>query len=635
MATRFLLATVCLLCFLSLSAQQGPPVTVSIDATDAERRVLHIAELLPAHQGENVFCYAQWVPGRERADGPIDNLTGLFFHAAGSVGASVSWRRDLSDPYCFHVPVPAGTSAIAASYDILDTPSHFHSSQRRHTSSHVAMIELSDVVLYPANTPLDTMPVTASVHLPAHWTAASALRTGKVSSPSLQGPDVTYATVSMEQLIDSPILAGDHCRSYALAPGIRPMHTLEVCSDSEAGSDLQPAFLAKMTMLVEQAMKLFGGHPYEHYDFLVAASPHLTGDSTEHTQSADYILSSLDTSNAATAESLGTVLPHEYVHAWCGKYRRPAGMVQANLNLPMQNDLIWVYEGFTQYYGNVLNARAGLRTPAQMLDLLDFEAFQVDRPGRAWRSIQDTSDASAILRSNDRAWDNWRLGQDYYYAGTLLWLEADVKIRELTRGRKSLDDFAATFFAPPLAGSNSRDAGPGIIPYSLTDVMQALNAVAPYDWNSFWAIRLNARDFRSLTGGLQGAGYDYVYQSNMNPGEAVYVEAAHIAELYHSLGFESTSDGTLEDVWVGSPAFLVGLGPGDKLTTVNDKPYSPELLIAAIHDALTSSGPLVLTAMRDDESHTFKIEYKGGEKYSGLVRNAKPDLLTTSILQPK
>jgi predicted metalloprotease with PDZ domain len=387
--------------------------------------------------------------------------------------------------------------------------------------------------------------------------------------------------------------------------------------------------------VVQQATKLFVGHHYEHFDFLVADSSHLAGDSAEHTQSADYIVRSLDTSDPTTEDTVGTLLPHEYTHAWCGKYRRPAGEATPDDNTPMQNDLIWVYEGFTQYYGNVITARSGFRTAEMAVSGFDYEAFQIDKPGRSWRSIQDTSDAAAILRGGEPAWFNWRLSQDYYQAGSLLWLEADMKIRTLTNGAKSLDDFAALFFAPPVAGASSRDTGPGVLPYTFDDLVKALNTIAPYDWKMFWETRLNALDFKALTGGLTAAGYDYVYQDTPTPFEAGFLNAAHVADLYHSLGFQSAADGTLEDVWVGSPAYVAGLGPGDKLTAVNGKPYTSELLTAAVHDSITNPAPITVTATRDDESLTFPINYHGGEKYSALVRNSKPDVLTTVILLPK
>ena len=413
------------------------------------------------------------------------------------------------------------------------------------------------------------------------------------------------------------------------------MHTLDVCAETDAELKLQPAFLEHMTALVKQASNLFGGHHYEHYDFLVGDSPHLTGDSAEHTESADYIVASLDMANAVTASTVGLLLPHEYVHSWCGKYRRPAGMATADDNTPMQNDLIWVYEGFTQYYGDVLTARAGFQTAGDMVGTVTYEAFQIDKPGRRWRSIQETSDASAILRGGDPAWSNWRLSQDYYFAGTLLWMEADMKIRELSHGAKSLDDFAALFFAPPVSGSNSRDTGPGVMPYTFADLVQALNAVAAYDWASFWETRLNALDFNALTGGLEAAGYHYGYQETMIPAEGDFVKAAKAAELYHSIGLQAGGDGTISDVWIGSPAYVAGLGPGDKVTAVNGNPYTAEVLTSAVREAKTSAKAIQVTATRDDESRTYEIEYHGGEKYSALVRNGRADALTGEILRAR
>ena len=614
---------------------QTETMHIRIDVTDAPRRLIHVTEQIPVHPGLNTVSYPEWIPSQELPGGPIDNLTGLVFHTGSQDGVVIPWRRDLSDVYTFHVKVPDGVTALAVSYDILEVPSRANTIGTNHTSSHVVMLEPSEVVLYPRDRAVHDTPIITTIHLPAEWKAATALRVAATSAPTLNGPDTTFQAVSIEQLIDSPILAGDHCRQYPLAPEIHPTHTLDVCADKESDLNLQPLFLDRMTALVQQATKLFVGHHYDHYDFLVAASPHLQGDSAEHTQSADYVVRSVDTSDKLTADNLGTLLPHEYTHSWCGKYRRPAGEASTDDNTPMQNDLIWVYEGFTQYYGNVLTTRAGFRTPAQTVSALDFEAFQVDQPGRSWRSIQDTSDASAYLRGTDPAWANWRLSQDYYYAGTLLWLEADVKIRQLTHDARSLDDFAALFFAPPVPGSTSRDTGPGVLPFTFADVVQALNGIAPHDWKSFWETRLNALDFHSLTGGLEASGYTYLYEETMIPEEASFIQAAHMAEMYHSLGFQAMADGTLQDVWMGTPAYIAGLGPGDKLTEVNGKPYTADVLTAAVQQAKSNFAPIILTALRDDESKSFEIPYHGGEKYAALKRNQNPDLLTTAILRPK
>ncbi|MGA2558585.1 MAG: M61 family peptidase [Terracidiphilus sp.] len=616
-------------------AQKSAPIQIRIDFTDAPRRMLHITEKLRVYPGINTFAYPEWIPSQELPGGPIENLTGLYFHVGSLDGPTIAWRRDLSDAYKFHVNVPADVKELSASYDILDVQSPHNTTGTAHASLHLAMLEPHEVVLYPMGMPLRNLPITATIHLPATWKAATALRTGANDLPALNGPDTTFKTVSVEQFIDSPILAGDHCRQYPLAPEIKPIHTLDVCADKESDLDLQPVFLSKMTAVVEQATKLFIGHHYEHFDFLVADSAHLQGDSAEHTQSADYIVRSLDMSNPENADFVAYLLPHEYTHAWCGKYRRPAGEATADDNTPMKNDLIWVYEGFTQYYGNVLAARAGFRTPEMAVGGFDDDAFQVDKPGRKWRSIQDSADASAILRGGERDWLNWRTGQDFYPAGTLLWLDADMTIRNLTHGAKSLDDFAVLFFAPPVRGSASRDTAPGVLPYTFDDLVRALNTIAPYDWKTFWETRLNALDFEVLTKGLTAAGYDYVYQDTPSANESEFLSATHAADHYHSIGLQSGADGAVKDVWVGSPAYIAGLGPGDKMTAVNGKPYTSELLTAAVHDSVKNLAPIMLTAMRDDESLNFAIDYHGGEKYEALVRNSKPDTLTTAIFQPK
>ena len=460
------------------------------------------------------------------------------------------------------------------------------------------------------------------------------MRTTATGAPTLNKPDTTFRTVSLEQFVDSPILAGDHCRQFSLAPEIHPVHTLDVCTDKAADLNLDPALLTHMNGVVEQASKIFQSHHYEHYDFLVAMSEHLDGDSREHTESADYVVKNLNLSKLADAEFITYLLPHEYVHSWCGKYRRPAGIATADYNTPMQNDMIWVYEGLTQYYGNVITARSGFRTPEELVDAIDRETWNVAKPGRRWRPLQDTADAAPILRGGDSAWANWRRGQDFYNEGTLLWLEADMKIREMSHGQKSLDDFAASFFGATRSGTIG-DTAPGVFPYTFTDLVAALHAVAPYDWASFWTTRLDALTPDPPTAGLEAAGYSYVMSDTMNPNEAAYINASHAADMGDSLGIFVLPDGTLNDVSVGSPAFIAGLGPNDKLTAVNGKPYSGELLTRAVRDAKTSHASITLTATRDDEPAEYQLDYHAGERYANLKRNTRPDLLTGAILQPR
>ncbi len=606
------------------------PVKVRIDLSDAAHRLIHVSEILPAHAGVNTYAYPQWIPGEHLPGGPIDNLTGLVFHADTFDGPVVPWRRDLVDMFAFHVTVPSGVRTLAVSFDILAVQSRSDTTSVDHMNAHVGMLENSEVVLYPANVPAHSIPIAASVHLPEGWSSATALRTADQTGPALHGQDTSYATVSLDQFVDSPILSGDHCRQYPLAAEIQPTHTLDVCAEKAADLELQPAVLEHMNELVRQTTRLFVGHHYRHFDFLVGLSEHLDGDSLEHGQSADYIVKSLDVTNAQTAEGVGYLLPHEYIHSWCGKYRRPEGLATAEFHTPMQDDLLWVYEGLTEYYGFVVSVRAGFVSTESGLNELVREASQVDKPGRLWRPLQDTADASAVLRGSNPIGANWRLAQDYYPEGALRWLEVDMKIRELTHGRKSLDDFAAAFFGSTPEGRPG-DTAPGVLTYRFDGVMKALHDVAPFDWAGFWKKALTELSAAPPMDGFKAAGYDYVHAATMTSVEKLGLDKSHSAELYYSLGTFVTGAGVLRDVWLKSPAFVAGLIPGDKVTAVNGKAYSAEVMVNAVAEGVGDEKPIVLDIERSGEKLAVRVDYHGGLKYPNYVRNANPDVLTTGI----
>jgi predicted metalloprotease with PDZ domain len=616
---------------LPVVAHAQVQMDVRVDLTDAPRHLLHISENLPAHPGDNTFFYPKWIPGQHLPAGPIDNVTGLEFHADDASGAVLAWTQDLSDPYSLHVITPASVRSVRVDFDVLDVPSRANTTATRRTSSHVVMLEPSDVVLYPAGFSMRDILVRSTIRMPSGWMGASALEIAGKPDGSLFGPGTTFAPVSLEQFVDSPILAGDHCRQFPVAQELQPRHTLDVCAEHTSDLDVSFALLAEMSGLARQATRLFGSHPYKHYDFLVALSEHLDGDSLEHSQSAGYVVKRRDLKDDAAIHLVSYLIPHEYTHAWCGKYRRPARMVTANFQILQQDDLLWVYEGLTEYYGYVLATRAGFDTPTETIGLFDYAIYMTDRPGRAWRSLQNTANAAPILRNADTAWANWRRDQqDYYREGALLWLEADMKIRSLSAGARSLDDFAALFFST--ASGETGKIIPGVVPYEFADVVRALNEVAPYDWASFWTERLNSLAPESATAGLEQAGYSYSESDVMSEAEAGYIKPAHLSDMLRSLGFFVLPDGTLQDVFMHSPAYRAGLGPGDKITAVNGEAYSPDIVARAVRDAKLNGNSIKLTILRDDESHTFLIDYHGGEKYLLLKRNNRPDVLTTRIL---
>lgn len=596
-----------------------PPIRLQLDMMDAGRSLVHVREVLPVHAGENAFEYPQWIQGEHGPNGPIDAVAGVFFRGGGK---DLVWRRDLVDMYQFHVQVPQGVSEMELRFDFLSVPGLFervNAMAYGGVTGHIAMLEMCNFVIYPAERPVRNIPVALTLHMPTGWSFGTALE--PVADAS--GSDPEFKTVSVEQLVDSPIVMGDHCRKYPLAPEVTPRHMLDVCADTEAELAVQPALLEALSNTVRQAGRLFASYHYAHYDFVLALSKRISGDSLEHHQSADYRVASLDFANEETRRSLGYLLPHEYIHSWCGKYRRPIGLATPDYKTPLQDDLLWVYEGLTQYYGWVIAARAGFTTEGGFLDGITQVASGLNgQQGRAWRNLQDTADASSILRGGDPAWYGWRRGQEYYNEGAMVWLLADAKIRQLTQGRKSLDDFAALFFG---AGGNS---GWKVAPYRLEDVVHALNAVAPYDWAAFWQGYLQAHSVDALFSELGETGYRFEYRAEMTPAEAEFMKTFEMVDARASLGFMVWPKGVIPEVRHTSPGFAAGIGPGDTIKTVNGQPYSVATLRKALQDAKTGKDPIVLGTVRAEDEIERRIDYHGGERFPWLVREPEvPDLL--------
>jgi predicted metalloprotease with PDZ domain len=620
-AKLFLLVT--LLSSLSASSQTADPIQLSIDMTDAPRHLVHVRETLPTNAGDNVFEYPQWIPGEHGPNGPIDAVTGVHFQSRGN---ELEWRRDLVDLYALHVEVPPGTQHIELTFDFMGVDGLFNSVNEMAyggLSSHLAMLEMSSLVIYPANRPVHDLRVILSLHMPTGWHYGTALRPSE--DP---GPDIHFSPVSVEQLVDSPIVMGSHCKEFPLAPEITPKHSLDVCADTDADLALKPDTLDKFSNLVREAGKLYRSYHYDHYDFVLALSSHIAGDSLEHHQSADYRVESLDITKLQGRLSLGYLFPHEYSHSWCGKYRRPVGLATPDYKTPMQDDLLWVYEGLDQYLGWILSVRSGFWSRQDFLDGLTARLATLDRQsGRTWRNLQDTADASSILRGGNPAWHNWRRGQEYYEEGALVWLETDVKIRQLTHNQKSLDDFAALFFGKE--GNTTWK----VVPYTFKDVMHDLNAIAPYDWAGFWTERLNSHAKHAPLAGLEGAGYKLVDREEMSPLEESMIGKR--TDMRSPLGFLVDDKGVMYDVNYTSLAFTAGFAPMDQITAVNGIPFSSEVLRKAVKDAETSTSPMVFTVLREGESIELRIDYHKGQKYPWIVRvEAVPDLFL-DILKPR
>jgi predicted metalloprotease with PDZ domain len=322
------------------------------------------------------------------------------------------------------------------------------------------------------------------------------------------------------------------------------------------------------------------------------------------------------------------LLPHEFVHSWNGKYRRPAGLATPDYQQPMKDDLLWVYEGLTEYLGNVLTARSGLLTPEQSHEGLALLAASYDRrPGREWRPLQDTADAAPFLYDAPGEWANWRRGTDFYEEGELLWLDVDTTLRRLSNDKKSMNDFCHVFYGGP-------GGEPALKTYTFEDVVQTLNSLMPYDWAGFLRARLDSTSPNTPIEAVENGGWKLVYNEEPNELEANAEGVAQRADFRFSSGIAVGPEGLVYDVIHGSPAYAAGLGPGMKIVAVNGQQYSPESLRNAMIEAKSSKEPIRLIIANGPQYQTISLDYHGGLHFPHIVRDeSHPDYLS-EILHP-
>jgi predicted metalloprotease with PDZ domain len=590
-------------------------ITVAADASDVTRRIVHVRERVTGLSTDAVLWYPKWLPGTHAPEGPIDRLAGLSITAAGK---PLAWTRDTVNVYAFRLRLPPGTGAVDIEFDYLSpTSAKVGTPQMNHE---LLILEWNDVLLYPAGYYARQIPVSASLRLPAGWTLATALETR-----AREDDVATFARVSLEKLIDSPVIAGRHARKIELdaASGVR----LDVFADRADLLEPSPQVLASHRALVTQAYKLFGARHFAHYDFLLALTEQIPWSGLEHHECSEDV-----TDANYFADWEGTpygrdVLAHEYTHSWNGKFRRPADLWTANYEVPMRNSLLWVYEGQTQYWGYVLTARAGLWSRAEVLDALaDDAAYYSSLAGRRWRPLQDTTNDEIINPRRPMSWDTWQRYEDYYEEGALFWLEADTLIRERSHGQRSLDDFAKRFF-----GVSDGLTGP--VTYTFDDVVAALNAVEPYDWAAFLRQRVETVNHPAPLDGLKRGGYQLVYTDKPGDFWKARESQRKAVLLRYSLGLDiDDKDGTVTAVSWDGPAFKAGVTEGMQILAINGFSYSGDLLKRAITVAKGSTEPIVLILKNADRYVVANVEYAGGLRYPHLERIASVPALLDDIL---
>jgi predicted metalloprotease with PDZ domain len=616
---------------LLLSALALPPfahsqtITLAVDATDAPRKILHAQMTIPVQPGPLTLVYPKWIPGEHGPTGPIVDFAGLKFTANGQ---EVRWVRDSMDMFAFHLNIPQGVTELQGHADFLATAGASGFSSGASTSANLMLLSWNELVLYPQGKNAADVTIQPSLKLPAGWKDGTALTTTATS-----GSTQAFAPVLLEQLVDSPVLAGLYFREIPLAPDVTPKHYLDLAADGPEDLNIKPDMQAAFDNLIRETGALYKSRHYHDYHFLVTLSDEVAHFGLEHHQSSDDRVPEKTFLDDNLALLSADLLPHEFTHSWNGKYRRPAGLATPNYQEPMKGDLLWVYEGMTQYWGDVLAARSGIETAEQFKDYLASSAANLNlRPGRTWRDLQDTATAAQLLYDASPQWDNWRRNVDYYAEGELLWLDADTLIREQSKGKRSLNDFAAKFLS--VGGNLPADKPPFVLPYTFDDVVKNLNDVQPYDWATFLRQHLDTLADHAPLDGITRGGYKIEFADAQNEYQRASEIVGRGVNAWFSIGLRVGGDGSVVDVLYGGPADKAGFGPGMNIIAINGRKFSTDLLHLALHDSKTSTMPIEFIVENTGYFKVLKIDYHDGEKYPQLVREGDKPASLDAILQP-
>ena len=635
MSLRFWSRRIVVICWVVLaamahaqqSAKQYPgTIMLFVDASDAPAKLFRAKLMIPVAPGPLTLHYPKWIPGEHGPTGPINGLTGLKVTADGQV---LQWRRDDVDTYAFHVLVPAGAKELEVALDYASPSERGGFTAGAAASAQMMVLSWNWLLLYPQGYEADQIFYRASLRLPAGWQSGSAL-----PGASRSDNTVDYQSASLYTLIDSPVIAGRYFRALPLSsPSAKPVVEMDIAADSAAALEMSPQLEQHFRQLVAEATGLFGATHYRDYHFLLSLSDHVAHFGLEHHESNDSRTRERSLVNPELTLLMAALLPHEYTHSWNGKYRRPQGLTTPDYSEAMKGELLWVYEGMTDYLGEILSARSGLRTPQQFRDALAMTAAQMEHhSGRTWRPLIDTAIDAQDLYDSPPDWKNWRRSVDFYQEGDLVWLDADMTIRRLTGGKRSLDDFCKLFAGPP---SLPLDQVPAVRPYDFNEILTLLNQVAPYDWRKFWDDRLWSTSPHAPFAGIEAGGWRVVFNEHPSELMSASEEADKTMDLTYSLGIVlENSDGRIQDVAMDSPAAKAGIGPGMKLVAVNGRAWNSEVLRDALSAAKTASEPLQLLIENSDFFKTYAVDYHGGNRYPHLVRSDDgPDVLSEIIKQ--
>ena len=595
------------------TAQTAAPVTapadtaypgvmrLEVDATDTARAIFRVKQSIPVDTtGKLTLLYPQWLPGKHGPRGALAELAGLKFFANGQ---PLRWTRDPVNVYALHIDVPGGAGQVQAEFQFL--------SPVRDTEGRIVVtpemmnVQWEQVSLYPAGFRTSKIRIRPSITLPAGWTAATALDGAKNS-----GNRIDYAETDYESFIDSPMFAGKYFRKWDLGNAV----TLNVVADEAKALEAKPEQIAAHRALVEQAVALFGAKHFDHYEFLLALTDKMGSIGLEHHRSSENSREPDYFTEWADNGSERGLLPHELVHSWNGKFRRPAGLATPDYATPMQGNLLWVYEGQTSYWDLVLAARSGIQSKEMVLgEWAKYAGTYSEMAGRDWRSVEDTTLDPIFAARKPKPFASQSRGEDYYNESSLIWLEADMTIRQLSKGKRSLDDFARAFFG-------MRDGEWGVLPYDFAEVVRTLNAVQPYDWAGFLDKRLRQPGQPAPLGGFEKGGYRLVWKEDANIFDKERMKETNTLDLTHSLGLVLDKDGKVTAVQWGGPAFQNDIVNGVKIVAVGGVTYSKERLLDAIKAGKDGKTKIAVLLLRDDRYRTVEIDWHGGLRFPHLQK---------------
>ncbi len=587
-------------------------IQLAIDASDTTTGAYRVTETIPVPAGHSklTLLYPRWLPGNHGPEGPIAELVDVRFFAGGQ---PLNWTRDPVDVTAFHVDLPAGTSELTAKF--------IHTSPLRESEGRITVtremlnLQWEKMSLYPAGYYVRQIKVKPTVTFPANWQAFTAL-----DGKSVSGNVVSWSETDYETLVDSPIFAGIYADRHDLGKGV----FLDLVADKPEQLKIAPENLATYRNLVDEALLTYGAKHFDHYDLLLALTDRMGGIGLEHHRSSENQYEPRTLVDWTAGDWDRNVIAHEFSHSWDGKFRRPAKLWTPDYRVPMQDNLLWVYEGQNQFWGLVLAARSGVQSKDIVLgQFANYAGSFTQYPGREWRSVEDTTHDPIMANRKPKPFSSLARNEEYYTEGALIWLEAEAIIREGTGGKKGLDDFAKAFFG-------IQDGDWGVVTYDLPDVIQTLNAVYPYDWARFIKTRIQTPGQPAPLGGIERGGYRLAWKEEPNPYDKARMAAAKYLSLNHSIGLAIDNDGKVTGSRWDSPGFKAGIVTGMQIISVNGKAYDQETIKAAIAAAKGTNAPIDLIVKRDDVVRTVQVSYHDGLRWPWLER-AAPGTAPTGI----